>query len=76
MGHNLLLLLGKRNYDTLRPFICLLISSMCCLPDAGGGKNSVTGRDNGTGQVAEQGAGPSLATYQETKNKETTPVAR
>lgn len=49
---------------------------MCCLPDAGGGKNSVTGRDNGTGQAAEKGAGPSLATYQETKNKETTPVAR
>ncbi|KAH9793804.1 Flocculation protein [Citrus sinensis] len=43
--------------------------------DAGGGKNSVTGRDSGTGQVAEKGAGPSLATYQETKNKETTPVA-
>lgn len=43
--------------------------------DAGGGKNSVTGRDYGTGQVAEKGAGPSLPTSQETKIKETTPAA-
>ncbi|KAJ4730253.1 GBF-interacting protein 1-like [Melia azedarach] len=38
--------------------------------DAGGGKNSFTGRDNGTGQVAEKGAVPSLPTSHETKNKE------
>lgn len=49
---------------------------MCCLPDAGGGKNSVTGRDIGTSQVADKGAGPSLPTSQETKNKETTQAAR
>lgn len=49
---------------------------MYCLLDAGGGKNSFTGRDNGTGQVAEKGAVPSLPTSHETKNKEISLAAR
>ncbi|KAJ0111342.1 hypothetical protein Patl1_01803 [Pistacia atlantica] len=43
--------------------------------DAGGGKNSGTGRDNGTSQAADKGVGPTLPTSQEAKHKEMTAAA-
>uniref|UniRef100_A0A5B7ACS6 GBF-interacting protein 1 N-terminal domain-containing protein n=1 Tax=Davidia involucrata TaxID=16924 RepID=A0A5B7ACS6_DAVIN len=44
--------------------------------DVAGGKNSALGKENGINQVSEKGVGlSSLPTSQETKNKETTPIA-
>lgn len=55
--------------------ITKLISPVYFL-DAGGGKNSGTGRDNGTSQAVGKGVNPTLPTSQETKHKETSSAAR
>ncbi|KAL5798148.1 hypothetical protein ACOSQ2_002968 [Xanthoceras sorbifolium] len=43
--------------------------------DAGVGKNSGPGRDNGTSQVPDKGVGPSLLCFKGSKDKEATPAA-
>lgn len=49
---------------------------MYFLSDAGGGRSTAPGTENGPSQVAEKGGAPSLPTSRETKNKERSLVTR
>ena len=44
------------------------------MSDTGGGRNSAPGKENGISQISEKGT--AQPTSQDTKNKETTAVAR
>lgn len=53
-----------------------MLSPLYLLSDAGGGRNSGPGKENGINQAAEKAVTPTLQTSQDTKTKDKSPAIR